>query len=41
MQTGSDMCEASKSRGDSADEESKRTFDSVDPEKVKRARCEN
>ncbi|KAG2282155.1 hypothetical protein Bca4012_050678 [Brassica carinata] len=41
MQTGSDVCEASKSRGDSADEESKRTFDSVDPEKVKRARCEN
>ena len=40
VQTGSDMCEPSKSRGDSADEEGKRTFDSVDPEKVKRARCE-
>lgn len=40
VQTGSDMCEPSNSRGDSADEEGKRTFDSVDPEKVKRARCE-
>ncbi|CAF1912500.1 unnamed protein product [Brassica napus] len=41
MQTGNDVCEPSKSCGDSADEESKRTFDSVDPEKVKRQRCEN
>ncbi|WZZ05402.1 hypothetical protein YC2023_091323 [Brassica napus] len=40
VQTGSEVCGPSKSRGDSADEESKRTFDSVDPEKVKRARCE-
>uniref|UniRef100_M4CSF1 Replication factor A C-terminal domain-containing protein n=1 Tax=Brassica campestris TaxID=3711 RepID=M4CSF1_BRACM len=40
VQTGSDMCEPSNSRGDSADEEGKRTFDSVDPEKDKRARCE-
>ncbi|CAN6851902.1 unnamed protein product, partial [Brassica oleracea] len=40
VQTGSDVCEPSKSRGDSADEECKRTFDSVDPERVKRARCE-
>ena len=40
VQTGSDMCEPSKSRGDSADEECKRMFDSVDPERVKRARCE-
>ncbi|KAH0928402.1 hypothetical protein HID58_014129, partial [Brassica napus] len=38
VQTGSEVCGPSKSRGDSADEESKRTFDSVDPEKVKRAR---
>ncbi|CAF1742422.1 unnamed protein product [Brassica oleracea var. botrytis] len=41
MQTGNDVCEPSKSCGDSAYEESKRTFDSVDPEKVKRPRCEN
>ncbi|CAN6859883.1 unnamed protein product [Brassica oleracea] len=41
MQTGNDVCEPSKSCGDSTDEESKRTFDSVDPEKVKRPRCEN
>ncbi|XP_013617699.1 PREDICTED: uncharacterized protein LOC106324245 [Brassica oleracea var. oleracea] len=40
VQTGSDVCEPSKSRGDSADEECKRTFYSVDPERVKRARCE-
>nr|VDD16954.1 unnamed protein product [Brassica rapa] len=32
VQTGSEVCGPSKSRGDSADEESKRTFDSVDPE---------
>ncbi|CDY70573.1 BnaCnng68900D, partial [Brassica napus] len=41
VQTGSDVCGSSKSHGDSADEESKRTFESVDPEKVKRPRCEN
>ncbi|CAF2194539.1 unnamed protein product [Brassica napus] len=40
VQTGSEVWGLQKSRGDSADEESKRTFDSVDPEKVKRARCE-
>ncbi|CAF1705497.1 unnamed protein product [Brassica napus] len=41
VQTGNEVCEPSKSRGDSADEESKRTFDSVNPEKDKRPRCEN
>ncbi|CAN6884863.1 unnamed protein product, partial [Brassica oleracea] len=38
VQTENEVCEPSKTRGDSADEESKRTFDSVDPEKAKRQR---
>ncbi|CAF1892052.1 BnaCnng35010D [Brassica napus] len=41
MQTGNDVCEPSKSRGDSADEESKRMCDSAEPEQAKRPRCEN
>ncbi|KAF2568989.1 hypothetical protein F2Q70_00025684 [Brassica cretica] len=41
MQTGNDVCEPSKSRGVSADEDSKRTFGSADPEKAKRPRCES
>ena len=41
MQSGYDVCEPPKSRGDSADEESKRTCGSVDPETAERPRCEN
>ncbi|KAG5374713.1 hypothetical protein IGI04_039309 [Brassica rapa subsp. trilocularis] len=41
MQTGNEVCEPSKSRGGSANEESKRTSASADPEKSKRPRCEN
>ncbi|KAF3552930.1 hypothetical protein F2Q69_00015891 [Brassica cretica] len=40
MQTGNKVFEPSKSRGDSANEESKRTSASADPEKSKRPRCE-
>ncbi|CAF2075510.1 unnamed protein product [Brassica oleracea var. botrytis] len=40
MQTGNEVCEPSKSRGGSANEESKRTCASADPEKSKRPRCE-
>ncbi|KAH0918510.1 hypothetical protein HID58_026170 [Brassica napus] len=39
VQTGNEVCEPSKTPGDSADEESKRTFDyNADPEKAKRQR---
>ncbi|CAN6986459.1 unnamed protein product [Brassica rapa subsp. trilocularis] len=38
VQTENEVCEPSKTRGDSADEESKRTFDSADPQKAKRPR---
>ncbi|CAN7077396.1 unnamed protein product [Brassica oleracea var. botrytis] len=38
VQTENEVCEPFKTRGDSADEESKRTFDSADPEKAKRPR---
>ncbi|CAF1928098.1 unnamed protein product [Brassica napus] len=38
VQTENEVCEPFKTRGDSADEESIRTFDSVDPEKAKRPR---
>ncbi|KAF3544566.1 hypothetical protein DY000_02004638 [Brassica cretica] len=41
MLTGDEVPEPSKSRGDSANEESKRGYDSADPEKAKRPRCEN
>ncbi|KAF3556212.1 hypothetical protein F2Q69_00012383 [Brassica cretica] len=41
MQSGNDVCEPPKNRGDSADEESKRTCGSADPETAKRPRCEN
>ena len=40
MQTGNEVFEPSKSRGNSANEESKRTSASADPEKSKRPRCE-
>ncbi|KAF2567763.1 hypothetical protein F2Q68_00026681 [Brassica cretica] len=40
MQTGNEVFEPSKSRGDSGNEESKRTSASADPEKSKRPRCE-
>ncbi|KAF2604855.1 hypothetical protein F2Q70_00025685 [Brassica cretica] len=40
-QSGNDVCEPPKGRGDSADEESKRTCSSADPETAKRSRCEN
>nr|VDD63354.1 unnamed protein product [Brassica oleracea] len=38
VQTENEVCEPFKTGGDSADEESKRTFDSADPEKAKRPR---
>ncbi|KAF3576011.1 hypothetical protein DY000_02030520 [Brassica cretica] len=41
MQSGNDVCEPPKNRGDSADEESKRTCGSADLETAKRPRCEN
>ncbi|KAG5413761.1 hypothetical protein IGI04_001328 [Brassica rapa subsp. trilocularis] len=41
MQSGNDVCEHPKSRGDSLDEESKRTCTRADPETAKRPRCEN
>ncbi|CAN7058293.1 unnamed protein product [Brassica oleracea var. botrytis] len=40
-QSGNDVCEPPKGRGDSVDEESKRTCSSADPETAKRPRCEN
>ena len=41
MQSGNDVCEHPKSRGDSLDEQSKRTCTRADPETAKRPRCEN
>ncbi|KAF8046825.1 hypothetical protein N665_3391s0003 [Sinapis alba] len=41
LETGNDVCEASKSRVDSADEGSKRTCDSAKEEKAKRPKCGN
>ncbi|CAG7892647.1 unnamed protein product [Brassica rapa] len=41
LQSGNDVCEHPKSRGDSLDEESKRTCTRTDPETAKRPRCEN
>ncbi|KAF2597237.1 hypothetical protein F2Q68_00011668 [Brassica cretica] len=40
-QSGDDVFEPPKGRGDSADEESKRACSSADPETAKRPRCEN
>ncbi|KAF3486672.1 hypothetical protein F2Q69_00055607 [Brassica cretica] len=40
-QSGNDVCEPPTGRGDPADEESKRTCSSADPETAKRPRCEN
>ena len=39
--TGDEVSEPSKSRGYCANEESKRGYDTADPEKAKRPRCEN
>ncbi|CAG7906227.1 unnamed protein product [Brassica rapa] len=41
MLTRDEVSEPSKSRGDCANEESKRGYDTADPEKAKRPRCEN
>ncbi|KAH0856291.1 hypothetical protein HID58_084552 [Brassica napus] len=41
MLTRDEVSESSKSRGDCANEESKRGYDTADPEKAKRPRCEN
>ncbi|XP_048601641.1 uncharacterized protein LOC106453461 [Brassica napus] len=41
MLTRDEVSDSSKSRGDCANEESKRGYDTADPEKAKRPRCEN